>query len=45
MIDAGRIAATMMAALHGMKAGAADPATYAATVARLAALFGRGLRV
>lgn len=34
-----------MAALHGMKAGAADPATYAATVVRLAALFGRGLQV
>lgn len=41
--DAGAVAATILAALHGMKAGAADYPTYAASVSRLAAMFGRAL--
>ena len=41
--DARALAATILAALHGMKAGAADYPAYAASVARLAALFGRAL--
>lgn len=41
--DARALAATMLAALHGMKAAAADYPAYAASVARLAAMFGRAL--
>ena len=43
--DAQTLAATMLAALNGMKAGATDYPAYAASVARLAAMFGRALSV
>lgn len=38
-------AETLLAALNGMKAGVTDYSAYAAAVARLAAMFGRALRV
>lgn len=41
--DARALASTILAALHGMKAGAADYPAYAASVGRLAAMFGRAL--
>ncbi len=41
--DAQALAATILAALHGLKAGATDYPAYAASVARLAAMFGRAL--
>ena len=43
--DADALAATMLAALNGMKAGVVNFSGYAAAVGRLAALFGRGLAV
>ena len=43
--DAQALAATMLAALNGMKAGATDYPAYAASVARLGAMFGRALSV
>ena len=43
--DAQALAATMLSALNGMKVGATDYPAYAASVARLAAMFGRALSV